>query len=126
VARSAKQVGPPLFFSLLIITFSFLPVFALEQQEGRLFKPLAYTKTFAMASAAFLSITLVPVLMGYLIKGRLRPEAGNPLNRVLRFLYQPVIGFVTRRPWVVVIVAVVLLVVTVVPARRLGSEFMPP
>ncbi|MGD8867240.1 MAG: CusA/CzcA family heavy metal efflux RND transporter [Gemmatimonadales bacterium] len=126
VLKSAKQVGPPLFFSLLIITFSFLPVFSLEQQEGRLFKPLAYTKTFAMAGAALLSITLVPVLMGYLIKGKIKPESRNPVNRGLRWVYSPVIGFVVRRPWVVIAGAVVVLGLTVIPWRRLGSEFMPP
>jgi Cu(I)/Ag(I) efflux system membrane protein CusA/SilA len=126
VRRSAHQVGPPLFFSLLIITFSFLPVFALEQQEGRLFKPLAYTKTFAMAGSALLAITLVPVLMGYLVRGRIRPESTNPLNRALRRLYRPVIGFVTRRPRVVVAGAAVVLAATILPWQRLGSEFMPP
>ncbi len=126
VLESAKQVGPPLFFSLLIITFSFLPVFSLEQQEGRLFKPLAYTKTFAMAGAALLSITLVPVLMGYLIKGKIKPETQNPVNRGLRWVYRPVIGFVVRRPWVVIAGAAVVLALTVIPWRRLGSEFMPP
>ncbi len=126
VAESAKQVGPPLFFSLLIITFSFLPVFALEQQEGRLFKPLAFTKTFAMAGAAFLSITLVPVLMGYLVRGKIRPESHNPLNRVLQWLYHPVIRFATRRPWIVIASAVAVLGATVLPWRQLGSEFMPP
>ncbi|MDT8436331.1 MAG: CusA/CzcA family heavy metal efflux RND transporter [Gemmatimonadota bacterium] len=125
VLESTKQVGPPLFFSLLIITFSFLPVFALEQQEGRLFKPLAFTKTFAMAGSAFLSITLVPVLMGYLIKGRIRPEHDNPINRFLQRLYWPVIRFATRRPWIVILSAAVVLAVTVVPWRKLGSEFMP-
>ncbi len=126
VLESAKQVGPPLFFSLLIITFSFLPVFALEQQEGRLFKPLAFTKTFAMAGSAFLSITLVPVLMGYLIKGRIRPEHHNPINRVLQWFYRPVIRFATRRPWLVIASAAVILAATVVPWKQLGSEFMPP
>ncbi len=126
VLESAKQVGPPLFFSLLIITFSFLPVFSLEQQEGRLFKPLAYTKTFAMAGAALLSITLVPVLMGYLIKGKIKPESRNPVNRGLRWVYRPVIGFVVRRPWVVIAGAAVVLALTVIPWRQLGSEFMPP
>ncbi|TFG66352.1 MAG: efflux RND transporter permease subunit, partial [Gemmatimonadales bacterium] len=126
VLESAKQVGPPLFFSLLIITFSFLPVFALEQQEGRLFKPLAFTKTFAMAGSAFLSITLVPVLMGYLIRGKIRPEARNPVNRFLRWVYRPVISFATRRPWTVVVVALGVLAVTILPLRQLGSEFMPP
>jgi Cu(I)/Ag(I) efflux system membrane protein CusA/SilA len=126
VLASAKQVGPPLFFSLLIITFSFLPVFSLEQQEGRLFKPLAYTKTFAMAGAALLSITLVPVLMGYLIRGKIEPESRNPVNRGLRRVYRPVIGFVVGRPWLVIAGAVVVLALTVIPWRRLGSEFMPP
>jgi len=125
VLESSKQVGPPLFFSLLIITFSFLPVFALEQQEGRLFKPLAYTKTFAMAGAAFLSITLVPVLMGYLVRGRIRAERENPINRGLQWIYAPVIRFALRRPWVVIAAAVAVLAVTIVPWRRLGSEFMP-
>jgi len=124
--KSAKQVGPPLFFSLLIITFSFLPVFALELQEGRLFKPLAFTKTFAMAGSALLSITLVPVLMGYLIRGRIRPEARNPINRILRWFYRPVISFATRRPWLVVAGALVVLTATIYPWRQLGSEFMPP
>jgi Cu(I)/Ag(I) efflux system membrane protein CusA/SilA len=125
VLESAKQVGPPLFFSLLIITFSFLPVFALEQQEGRLFKPLAFTKTFAMAGGAILSITLVPVLMGYLIRGRIRPERDNPINRALQWLYRPIIGFTLRRPWLVVAGAVGVLAATIVPWQRLGSEFMP-
>jgi len=126
VLESAKQVGPPLFFSLLIITFSFLPVFSLEQQEGRLFKPLAYTKTFAMAGAALLSITLVPVLMGYLVRGNIRPERANPLNRMLRWIYRPALGFILRFPRMIVLAALVLLAITVVPWRGLGSEFMPP
>jgi copper/silver efflux system protein len=126
VLASAKQVGPPLFFSLLIITFSFLPVFTLEQQEGRLFKPLAYTKTFAMAGAALLSITLVPVLMGYLVRGRIRGERENPINRVLQRVYAPIIGFALRRPWLVIAAALAVLGATVFPWRRLGSEFMPP
>jgi Cu(I)/Ag(I) efflux system membrane protein CusA/SilA len=125
VLESAKQVGPPLFYSLLIITFSFLPVFALEAQEGRLFMPLAFTKTSAMAAAALLSITLVPVLMGYLVRGKIMPEGRNPINRVLQRIYRPVIDFTMRWPWVVVAGSVVLLAVTIVPWRRLGSEFMP-
>ncbi len=125
VLESAKQVGPPLFFSLLIITFSFLPVFSLEQQEGRLFKPLAFTKTFAMAGSALLSITLVPVLMGYLITGKIRSERANPVNRALQWAYAPVIDFVLRRPWWVIAGAVGVLVATILPWRRLGSEFMP-
>jgi len=126
VARSCRQVGPPLFFSLLIITFSFLPVFALEQQEGRLFKPLAFTKTFAMGGAALLSITLVPVLMGYLVRGRIRPEAKNPFSRFLRWSYRPVIHFVVRQPWTVVLGSIALVGATILPWNRLGSEFMPP
>ena len=126
VREAAVQVGPPLFFSLLIITVSFLPVFTLEQQEGRLFKPLAFTKTFAMAGASLLSITLVPVLMGYLVRGHIRPQSSNPLNRLLMGWYRPVIAGVLRYPWRVVTGAALLLVVTVLPWGRLGSEFMPP
>jgi Cu(I)/Ag(I) efflux system membrane protein CusA/SilA len=126
VLESAKQVGPPLFFSLLIITFSFLPVFSLEQQEGRLFKPLAFTKTFAMASSALLSITLVPVLMGYLIRGKILPEGRNPLNRVLQWFYRPMIKFATHHPWPVIGLAALVLGATAIPWRQLGSEFMPP
>ncbi len=125
VLESTKQVGPPLFFSLLIITFSFLPVFSLEQQEGRLFKPLAFTKTFAMAGSALLSITLVPVLMGYFIRGKIQSEGRNPVNRFLRWLYRPVIGFAISRPWIVLAGAALVFAVTVLPWRRLGSEFMP-
>jgi copper/silver efflux system protein len=126
VRESASRVGPPLFFSLLIITVSFLPVFTLEQQEGRLFKPLAFTKTFAMAGAALLSITLVPVLMGYLVRGRIRPQEANPINRWLMRGYRPVLNAVLRHPWKVVAGAAVVLGLTVIPLRRLGSEFMPP
>ncbi|HMA43334.1 MAG TPA: CusA/CzcA family heavy metal efflux RND transporter, partial [Gemmatimonadales bacterium] len=126
VLEATKQVGPPLFFSLLIITVSFLPVFSLEQQEGRLFKPLAFTKTFAMAGAALLSITLVPVLMGYLVRGRIRPQEANPVNRVLMRVYRPVIAWVLRHPWQIVTGAAVVLAATVLPWSRLGSEFMPP
>ncbi len=123
--ESARQVGPPLFYSLLIITCSFLPVFALEAQEGRLFKPLAFTKTFAMAASALLSITLVPALMGFFIRGRIMPERRNPVNRLLQRLYRPVITFTLRRPWLVVAVGVLVMAATVLPWRRLGSEFMP-
>ncbi|HXG96149.1 MAG TPA: CusA/CzcA family heavy metal efflux RND transporter [Gemmatimonadales bacterium] len=126
VREAAVQVGPPLFFSLLIITVSFLPVFSLEQQEGRLFKPLAFTKTFAMAGAALLSITLVPVLMGFLVRGRIRPQEANPVNRGLMRVYRPVIAWGLRYPWRVVAGAAVVLAVTVLPWSRLGSEFMPP
>ncbi len=126
VREAAVQVGPPLFFSLLIITVSFLPVFALEQQEGRLFKPLAFTKTFAMAGAALLSITVVPVLMGYLVRGRIRPQESNPVNRWLMRAYRPVMAAVLRHPRRVAAAALVVVALTALPARRLGSEFMPP
>ncbi len=126
VADAAKEVGPALFVSLLIITLSFIPVFALEAQEGRLFRPLAWTKTLSMAAAALLSITLVPVMMGLFIRGRIRPEAANPVNRVLIGAYRPVMRFVLRHRWGTIGAAVVLLALTVLPWSRLGSEFMPP
>ncbi|HET7633072.1 MAG TPA: CusA/CzcA family heavy metal efflux RND transporter [Gemmatimonadaceae bacterium] len=126
VADAAREVGPSLFVSLLVITVSFLPVFALQDQEGRLFKPLAWTKTLSMASAALLSITLVPVMIGVLIRGGVRPEAANPMNRFLVWVYRPVIRVVLRYRWSVVLGALAVLVVTVVPWSRLGSEFMPP
>ncbi len=122
---SAQEVGPSLFFSLLVIVAAFLPVFALEDQEGRLFKPLAYTKTFAMAGGALLSITLVPVLMLLFVRGRIIPEAKNPINRALIWLYRPLIRLVLRIPALVVIAAIAVLGATVWPASQLGSEFMP-
>ncbi len=122
---AAQEVGPALFFSLLIITVSFLPVFTLEAQEGRLFAPLAYTKTYAMAAAAGLAVTLVPVLMGYLIRGRILPEHKNPLNRLLIAAYQPLIDAVLRFRILTVIIALVLLATIIYPLQRLGSEFMP-
>ncbi|MCC6471671.1 MAG: efflux RND transporter permease subunit, partial [Alphaproteobacteria bacterium] len=125
VVEAAQEVGPALFFSLLVITVSFLPIFALEAQEGRLFKPLAYTKTFAMAAAALLSITLVPALMVLFIRGRIAPEAKNPVNRLLIWLYRPVIRFVLEFRWSTALVAVAVLAATAIPAQRLGSEFMP-
>jgi Cu(I)/Ag(I) efflux system membrane protein CusA/SilA len=126
MADASIEVGPALFASLLVITLSFLPVFALEAQEGRLFKPLAFTKTYAMAAAAGLSITLVPVLMGYLVRGHIRPESANPVNRALVAGYRPLIECVLRAPKATLAVAGVLLVVTLLPVARLGSEFMPP
>ncbi len=123
---AATEVGPPLFFSLLIITLSFLPVFTLEAQEGRLFAPLAFTKTYAMAAAAGLSITLVPVLMGYFIRGKVTPEHRNPINRILVAAYQPVIHAVIRFPKGTLVLAVIVLLIGLWPATRLGSEFMPP
>jgi Cu(I)/Ag(I) efflux system membrane protein CusA/SilA len=125
VIDSAREVGPALFFSLLIITVSFLPVFALEGQEGRLFKPLAFTKTFAMAAASLLSVTLVPVTMGLFIRGRIFREQANPLNRVLIRLYRPVIDFVLQHRMPVIAVSLAILVLTWIPWQRIGSEFMP-
>ncbi|MET4702320.1 Cu(I)/Ag(I) efflux system membrane protein CusA/SilA [Constrictibacter sp. MBR-5] len=122
---AAQEVGPALFFSLLIITVSFLPIFTLEAQEGRLFKPLAATKTFAMAAAALLSITLVPALMVLFIRGRIVPEARNPINRLLIWLYRPVIRWVLRAKAITILAAVVALGFSVVPFMRIGSEFMP-
>jgi Cu(I)/Ag(I) efflux system membrane protein CusA/SilA len=126
ITDAAVEVGPALFSSLLIVTISFVPVFALEAQEGRLFAPLAFTKSYAMAAAAGISVTLVPVLMGYLIRGRIPSEQRNPLNRVLIAAYRPLLDVVLRFPWTTVVVAVVLAVATLVPASRLGREFMPP
>jgi Cu(I)/Ag(I) efflux system membrane protein CusA/SilA len=126
VLESTRQVGPPLFFALLVITVSFLPVFALEQQEGRLFKPLAFTKTFAMAAAAALAVTLVPVLMGYVVRGRIRSERRNPVSRFLHRMYDPLLRLALRHPWLVIGTAVLVVAATVFPWRRLGSEFMPP
>ncbi|MCB1820598.1 MAG: efflux RND transporter permease subunit [Candidatus Competibacteraceae bacterium] len=125
VQQASCEVGPPLFYSLLIITFSFLPVFALEAQEGRLFAPLAYTKTYAMAAAAGLAITLVPVLMGGLVRGRILPENRNPLNRLLMAGYRPFVSLALHHPWLVVLLAGVLTVTAWWPLQRLGVEFMP-
>jgi Cu(I)/Ag(I) efflux system membrane protein CusA/SilA len=125
ITEAAVEVGPPLFFSLLIITLSFLPVFTLQAQEGRLFAPLAFTKTYAMAAAAGLSITLVPVLMGYFIRGRILPEKRNPVSRALIAAYRPLVELVTRRPWTVLLLSGALLLVGFWPLGRLGSEFMP-
>ncbi len=126
VVQASKEVGPALFTSLLLITLSFVPVFALEAQEGRLFKPLAWTKTLSMASAALLSITLVPVLMGVFIRGRVKKESENPLNRLMIALYRPLIRGVLRFRWTTLGVAALVLLGAVWPWSRLGSEFMPP
>jgi len=126
VITAAREVGPALFFSLLIVTVSFLPVFALQQQEGRLFSPLAYTKTFAMGSSAVLAVTLIPVLMYYLVRGRTRPQDQNPLARFFMAVYRPVIWLVTQIPWLVIPAAIALVLVTLWPLSKLGSEFMPP
>jgi len=126
VCESAIEVGPALFFSLIVITLSFVPVFTLEAQEGRLFSPLAFTKTYAMAAAAGLSVTLVPVLMGYLIRGRIPRETSNPLNRFLMGIYRPALEAVLRFPKATLAVAALVLAVTALPMLRLGGEFMPP
>ncbi|GAB4472600.1 MAG: CusA/CzcA family heavy metal efflux RND transporter [Burkholderiaceae bacterium] len=125
ITEAGKEVGPALFFSLAIITVSFLPVFTLEAQEGRLFAPLAYTKTFAMAGAALLSVTLVPLLMVWLIRGRILPESKNPVNRVLILLYRPLIAWVLRNKVVTIVAAAAISAATLWPAARLGAEFMP-
>jgi Cu(I)/Ag(I) efflux system membrane protein CusA/SilA len=126
IADAAAEVGPALFFSLLIIVLSFVPVFTLEAQEGRLFSPLAFTKTYAMAAAAGLAVTLIPVLMGYLIRGRIPDEQSNPLNRALIRLYRPLLEKVLRAPKAVLVVAALIALATVWPLSRLGGEFMPP
>ena len=125
ILAACKEVGPALFFSLLIITVSFLPVFTLEAQEGRLFSPLVYTKTFAMAGAAMLSVTLVPVLMLLFIRGKIMPEAKNPVNRFLIWVYRPIIAGVMRWKKSTIVIALLALLVSVYPASQLGSEFMP-
>ena len=125
IGDSAAEVGPALFFSLLIITLSFIPVFTLEAQEGRLFSPLAFTKTYAMAAAAGLSATLIPVLMGYLIRGRIPDEKTNPLNRLLIAIYRPMLDVVLRAPKTTLAVAAVLLVLSLWPLQHIGGEFMP-
>ncbi|OGA99305.1 MAG: cation transporter [Burkholderiales bacterium RIFCSPHIGHO2_12_FULL_69_20] len=126
IGDAAVEVGPALFFSLLIITLSFVPVFTLEAQEGRLFAPLAFTKTYAMAAAAGLAVTLVPVLMGYLIRGHIPSETANPLNRALIALYRPLLNAVLTMPKLTLVVACALLVASLWPLQHLGSEFMPP
>lgn len=125
VQECAAEVGPALFYSLAIITVSFLPVFVLENQEGRLFSPLAYTKTYAMAAAAILSITLVPVLMGYFVRGRILPERKNPLNRLVVFIYRPFLDAAIAWPWATTLLAGALVASMWYPYQRLGSEFMP-
>ncbi len=126
VSDAAAEVGPALFFSLLIITLSFIPVFTLEAQEGRMFSPLAFTKTYAMAAAAGLSVTLIPVLMGYLIRGNIPAEQKNPINRSLISLYRPLLDAVLRRPKAVLLAAALFALATLWPVSRLGGEFMPP
>ncbi|HWS61183.1 MAG TPA: efflux RND transporter permease subunit [Steroidobacteraceae bacterium] len=126
IADAAAEVGPALFFSLLIITLSFVPVFTLEAQEGKLFGPLAFTKTYSMAAAAGLSVTLIPVLMFYFIRGRIPDERSNPLNRFLIVFYRPLLDFALRRPKTTLTASALLIVATIVPLTQIGSEFMPP
>ena len=126
ILDASKEVGPPLFYSLLIITVSFIPVFTLTGQSGRLFAPLAFTKTYAMAGAALLSITVVPVLMGYLIRGKIKSEHSNPINRFLLFLYRPFINAVLKYRKTTVVIALLLVMISYVPFSQMGSEFMPP
>ncbi|WP_415895714.1 efflux RND transporter permease subunit [Neptuniibacter sp. PT34_22] len=126
IAEASAEVGPALFFSLLIITMSFIPVFALEAQEGRMFSPLAYTKTYAMAAAAGFAITLVPVLMGYCIRGNVLPESKNPVNRILQAIYVPVIRLVLNWPKFTVVLALTVTVIGFWPVNKIGSEFIPP
>lgn len=126
IYEAAAEVGPSIFISLLIITVSFLPVFTLQAQEGRLFAPLAFTKTYAMAAGAILSITLIPVLMGYFVRGRILPQNKNPLIWLLTFLYRPIIWLVLRMKAGIILVAVLVVLITLIPLKKLGSEFMPP
>ncbi|WP_337872083.1 CusA/CzcA family heavy metal efflux RND transporter [Ignavibacterium sp.] len=126
ILQSAKEVGPSIFYSLLVITISFLPVFTLEQQEGRMFKPLAFTKTYSMAGAAILAVTIVPILIGFLVKGNIRKEEENPLTKILIKLYHPVVNFVLNRGRLVIGAALLIILITYYPFSKLGSEFMPP
>lgn len=126
VIDSTTEVGPALFFTLLIITVSFIPIFTLEAQEGRMFSPLAFTKTYAMAASAALAITLVPVLMGYFIKGKVLPENKNPVNRFLTYIYMPTLGVVLRFPKTTLLAALVVLAIGIYPLDKIGSEFIPP
>ncbi|WP_318496100.1 efflux RND transporter permease subunit [Photobacterium leiognathi] len=126
INKAAEEVGTPLFFSLLIITLSFVPVFALEGQEGKMFSPLAFTKTYAMAAAAGLAITLVPVLMGYFVRGRILPESKNPINKALIALYRPILNISLRFPKTIIAIAIALMASSYYPITKLGSEFIPP
>ncbi len=126
IMEASKEVGPSIFFSLLVIVVSFLPIFALEQQEGRLFKPLAYTKSYSMAVGAVLAITIVPVLMGYFIRGKMKKEEDNPVTRFLMYIYHPIVDYVMKKRWLVLVVAALVVAATWFPYKKLGSEFMPP
>ena len=126
IMESSKEVGPAIFFSLLVIVVSFLPVFTLEQQEGRLFKPLAFTKTYSMAAGAILAITIVPVLMGYFIRGKMKKEEDNPITKFLMRIYHPIVDFVMKRRWWIIAASILIVALTYLPFNKLGSEFMPP
>ena len=126
ILEASKEVGPSIFYSLLVITISFLPIFTLEQQEGRMFKPLAFTKTYSMAAAAILSITIVPILLGYFVRGRMRKEEENPITKYLGKIYHPIVNFVLEKRWFIIGGALILMLVTYFPYSKLGSEFMPP
>jgi copper/silver efflux system protein len=126
IGKSSREVGPALFFSLLVITVSFLPIFTMQAQEGRLFKPLAFTATYAMAAAALLAITMVPVMMGYFIRGKISDENKNPINRILHRIHKPVFNIAIKWRWLTLMAAILLLVLTIYPLSKLGSEFMPP
>ncbi len=125
ILEASKEVGPTLFWSLLVITVSFIPVFTLEAQEGRLFRPLAFTKTYSMAASSILAITIVPILMGYFIRGKILPEKRNPINRFLIWIYHPAVNFVLRFPKIILALAVLIMSITFIPFNKLGSEFMP-
>ena len=126
ILRSAQEVGPTLFFTLLVITVSFMPVFTLQAQEGRLFRPLAFTKTYAIAASSLLSVTIIPVLMFWFVRGKIHPEQRHPVSRLLRWLYTPVLNLALRFRWLVIVVAVVLTASIWIPIQKIGSEFMPP
>jgi Cu(I)/Ag(I) efflux system membrane protein CusA/SilA len=126
ILRSAQEVGPTLFFTLLVITVSFMPVFTLQAQEGRLFRPLAFTKTYAMGMSAILAVTVVPVLMYWFVRGKIHSEAKHPVSRLLRFLYTPALNLALRWRWLVIAAMIVILALTAIPLQRIGSEFMPP
>ena len=126
ILRSAQEVGPTLFFTLLVITVSFMPVFTLQAQEGRLFRPLAFTKTYAMGMAAILAVTVVPVLMYWFVRGKIHSEERHPVSRLLRFFYTPVLNLALRWRWLVIVAMIAVLLLTVIPLQRIGSEFMPP
>jgi len=126
ILEASQEVGPALFFSLLLITVSFLPVFTLGEQEGRMFRPLAFTKTYSMAAASILAVTIVPVLMGFFVRGKILPEHSNPINRILEKIYHPIMQFTLRNPLRILASALLILFVTIIPFRKLGNEFMPP